>query len=39
MGAVDGMLLHVSILAAGNIAPSQPSPIKGEAFAGFRPTA
>src|SRR6266851_1630187 len=32
MGAVDGMLLHVSTLAAGNITPSQPSPFKGEGF-------
>jgi hypothetical protein len=32
MGAVYGMLLHVSTLAAGNITPSQPSPIKGEGF-------
>ena len=28
--AVDGVLLHVSICAAGNITPSQPSPIEGE---------
>ena len=38
MGAVDGMLLHVSILAAGNITPSQPSPIKGGGLlSGFGP--
>ena len=29
-GAVGGMFFHVSACAAGNITPSQPSPIKGE---------
>src|SRR5205823_13112558 len=29
-GTVDGMLLHLSIRPAGNITPSQPSPLEGE---------
>jgi hypothetical protein len=37
MGAVDGMLLHVSTLAAGNITPPNPPPSRGRAFPRFGP--